>query len=150
MGFTKRYCYKDSIVRAKDFEDVLKMTHADAVFFDGWTGEFFRNFNFDIEKYESLRLSLLEESLQLKAKYESGPFSKYSNYNELKCLGNIYIHLKKDPTWLDIELALEIMDIEVPNNYMNKNESLAKFCIGEIERYFTKHGRNDIIDKITK
>jgi len=131
MSFNKRYCYKDSILRSKSYEDVLSMTKADAVFFDGWTSEFFKNFEFNTEKYKDIRTNTLEKN-----KYNSGVIVVEGA--DLHKLGNLYIHLKQDPSWLDIQIVLDILNIEVKEEDQGKFEPLCKFCIKEIERHFEK------------
>ena len=137
MGFTKRYCYKDSIIRAKSYDDVISMTKADAVFFDVWTSEFFKNFDFNIKEYEENR-NLINE----KTKFDSGShFNIYKEYESLKKLGNIYINLKEKNVshWLEISLTLELLDIEVPLEIQGRHDPLVKFCITEINNYFSKN-----------
>lgn len=132
MSFNKRYCYKNNLIKAKSYEDVLSLTRADAVFFDGWTSEFFKHFDFNTKKYDDVRNNIIIENA-----FNSGNIIYQGDY--LNKLGNLYIHLKQDPSWLDIQIVLEILDIEIEEENQGKFEPLTKFCIKEIERYFEKN-----------
>lgn len=129
MSFNKRYCYKDIVLKSKSYEDIKLITRADALFFDGWVSEFFKNFDFDTNKYKELRDSVIEKN-----KYNSGGIVVEGT--NLHKLGNIYIHLKMDPSWVDIQLTLEILNLEVKEDDQGKYKELIKFCIKEIERHF--------------
>ena len=102
---------------------------------------FLKSLNPNTEEYQSIRGNILDKTY-----FSSAPdFHKYEGYNDLKNLRNIYLNLKSSKQWLDVCLALEVLDIEVRDEDKGKFDALHRFCISEIERYFIRENRNEIL-----
>ena len=135
MGFNKRYITKQAILNCTSQDSVLKLLRADALICDAWATKFLKEFNHQVDDYQTARQILSEKT----GIYSGGEFKTYPEYQMLKSLGNVYFNLKtsrEQLEWIDISLALDLTNAPVPQEIAGYVEKLQDYCIKVIEKHF--------------
>lgn len=136
MSFNKRYISKESIMSIiKDGNNPYKLTTADSLVMDDWSSKFFDNWETNFKRYQNDRDKLYEDT-KFSSNLQTG--REHQNFDKLRHLSNILFNLHNEAQWVDIQLTLEILGGEVPENICGKFEDLRKFCIGKIMKSFEK------------
>lgn len=133
MGFHKRHINKELINSTTNFKFISDLVNADCLFMDDWSKNFFNNFNFKYKEYQSNRSKLLEDT-----KFDSTNqlILNHDNFDKLKSLSNVYINLKSNPSWCDILLVKNILDIKYNEEDSGIFDKLVIYTIYEIDKYY--------------
>jgi hypothetical protein len=133
MGFNKRYVKKDNILNSLNNEYISSYGKADALISDIWSGNFFKNYKCDYNKYEATRNNILENT---KFSSNLSDIENDSSFNKLKHLSNILINLENNPTWIDILLTSKILNIEIKEEDKGQFDKLVHICKESIKNKF--------------
>ena len=120
MSFNKRYIKREMIIdNINNLSFISSLVNSDGLIVDNWSNNFFKNFDFDFNTYQSKRLEMINNSTK-----QSG----------LKKLSNVFLNLKTNPTWVDISLVSEILNLPIDKN--KKINELANIYIEKIEEKY--------------
>lgn len=145
MGFNKRYLTKESIQKAIKSGSIYSFLKADALIeCDPWVDIFMRNYNSNPD-YLTFRDHLYYDTA---FSSDLSLIKKHNNYSYLKSLSNIYINLNLDPTWIDIILATDVLEMESQNSMSAEFTKLKNLCISNIENYLVINSRSKVIDSL--
>jgi len=137
MGFNKRYITKEMIMSNIDDESyIVNLTNADALITDYWSSKFLENFNYKYSEYQSIRESL---NTQYSLSSNLSDIQNSIDFGRLKKLSNVFINLKRNPTWLDIILASEILNFKFESNVSGKFNEMLNFTLQKIEEYYNNN-----------
>lgn len=125
MGFNKRIINKENIdSNIKNLEYIIKLTNADALIMDNWSGSFYDNLDFKWKKYQKIRQEVIDES-------EPSSIDSHQKFNKLKKISNIYFNLINNPSLVDVLLATSVMNIDKSDMSIDYND-LVSLCIKKI------------------
>jgi hypothetical protein len=134
MGFNKRYITKEMIMSNIDDESyIVNLTNADALIIDHWSSKFLKNFNYNYSEYQSIRESL---NTQYRLSSNLSDIQNSIDFGRLKKLSNVFINLKRNPTWLDIILASEILNFKFEYSLSGVFNEMLNFALQKIEEYY--------------
>jgi hypothetical protein len=131
MGFNKRFIKKEMIIRnINDLSYISKLVNADALIIDDWSDKFYKNFDFDYKNYNQLRKDIISDTEIFS---DNKVILDHSNFTKLKKLSNVYVNLKTNPSWVDIQLANSILEEVIPDDVSGKFDLLVDFFIEKID-----------------
>ena len=133
MGFNKRYVDKSFIL--KNINDLDMLLKAGAIITtDSWSQKFLADLN---PKEREVR-KIISENTQLDADLFSA-FRKYPPYNKLRSLSECLISLKIRPSWIDIGIAINKLNLQIDNaDESGKFDVLKDKCIDAIILHYEK------------
>jgi hypothetical protein len=135
MGINKRFIDKSRILgNIGNLSYVSNLRRSDIVILmDDWSDNFYKNFESDFEKYQSLRSVIISDTM-VYSNLET--VTQHANFAELKKLSNILYNLKVSPEWVDILLANSILECKIPDDISGRFDLLVDFFIDRIDNYY--------------
>jgi hypothetical protein len=134
MGFNKRFIKKDMIENnINDLSYISNLVNSDSLIIDDWSDKFYKNFDFNYNLYNKLRNDIISDTEIFS---DSKKMLYHGNFTNLKKLSNIYINLKTNPSWVDIQLANSILEVVIPDDMSGKFDLLVDFFIKKIDNNF--------------
>jgi hypothetical protein len=133
MGFNKRFVKKEMIVNnINNLNYISNLVNADALVIDDWSHKFYKNFDFNYKNYNDLRKNIISDT---EIYSDNKRILEHNSFIKLKNLSNIYINLKTNPNWVDIQLANSILEEIIPDDISGKFDLLVDFFIERINNY---------------
>jgi hypothetical protein len=130
MGFNKRFISRDLIISRNNIPDILNLLKADAIIYDKWSSNFFKNINDKWKDYQSKRESIIADNIF------SSAIPDVSDIKDMP-LSITYFNLINNPKWVDIELCFyNFRPIDIPTSIQGRFDELCKFCISLIENKY--------------
>lgn len=128
MSFNKRYVTKEQLLdRIKEGRDSLdSYLSADALILDSVSSKFVDDLS---NKNEKTR----ERLCKLYTISSGDEWRNDPDYLKLNSLADCLIYLYTDPSWIDISVALELMNIEIPESIRGQFTKIKEFVIDKIE-----------------
>lgn len=128
MSFNKRYVTKEQLLdRIKEGRDSLdSYLSADALILDSVSSKFVDDLS---NKNEKTR----ERLCKLYTISSGDEWRNDPDYLKLNSLADCLIYLYTDPSWIDISVALELMNMEIPESIRGQFTKIKEFVIDKIE-----------------
>lgn len=133
MGFHKRFISRDTVLSKKNINDVLSMLNADALIYDNWSYNFFKEIK-GLKKEDIQNFQKRRNELQMETMFKSS-LPDVSSINDIP-LSLTYINLLKDPCWIDIQLASLSFKEDIPFEIQGHFRGFCEFYINLIENKF--------------
>jgi hypothetical protein len=134
MGFNKRFVKKEMIINnINNLNYISNLVNADALVIDDWSDKFYKNFDFNYKNYNDLRKNIISDT---EIYSDNKRIIEHNSFIKLKNLSNIYINLKTNPNWVDIQLANSILEENIPDDISGKFDLLVNFFIEKIDNKY--------------
>lgn len=133
MGFNKKYIDKRFILEnISRIDDVFSKSDS-IICMDGWSSNFLGNY-FPKEKE-------IKRRIEKKFEIDSGPdYSKSDEYQRLKSLSLCLSDLTTNPTWLDISLVTDRLNLKWDNQTESgRFDIMRDKCLKSIIEHFDKN-----------
>jgi hypothetical protein len=134
MGFNKRFVKKEIIINnINNIDYISNLVNADALVIDDWSDTFFKNFDFNYNDYNDLRKNIISDT---EIYSDNKRILEHNSFIKLKKLSNVYINLKNNPDWVDIQLANSILEESISDEISGKFDLLVNFFIEKIDNKY--------------
>ena len=134
MGFNKRFVKKEMIVNnINNLNYISNLVNTDALVIDDWSDKFYKNFDFNYKNYNDLRKNIISDT---EIYSDNKRILEHNSFIKLKNLSNIYINLKTNPNWVDIQLANSILEESISDEISGKFDLLVNFFIEKIDNKY--------------
>ena len=128
MSFNKRYVTKEQLLdRIKTGRESLdSYLSADALILDSVSSKFVNDLNGGSKVIRDRLCKLY--TISSGDEWRNDP-----DYLKLNSLADCLIYLYTDPSWIDISVSLEMMNIEIPESIRGQFTKIKEFVIDKIE-----------------
>jgi len=134
MGFNKRFVKKEIIINnINNIDYISNLVNADALVIDDWSDKFYKNFDFNYKNYNDLRKNIISDT---EIYSDNKRILEHNSFIKLKKLSNVYINLKNNPDWVDIQLANSILEESISDEISGKFDLLVNFFIEKIDNKY--------------
>jgi hypothetical protein len=134
MGFNKRFVKKEMIVNnINNLNYISNLVNVDALVIDDWSDKFYKNFDFNYKTYNDLRKNIISDT---EIYSDNKRILEHNDFIKIKKLSNVYVNLKTNPDWVDIQLANSILEEIIPDDISGKFDLLVNFFIKKIDNKY--------------
>jgi hypothetical protein len=134
MGFNKRFVKKEMIINnINNLNYISNLVNADALLIDDWSDNFYKNFDFNYKTYNDLRKNIISDT---EIYSDNKRILEHNDFIKIKKLSNVYVNLKTNPDWVDIQLANSILEEIIPDDISGKFDLLVNFFIKKIDNKY--------------
>jgi hypothetical protein len=131
MGFNKKYINKKNILLDNEYISIFKK--ADVIIMDNWCSNFFDNYNWNYKDYECIRKEIIDK---YKLSSNLSDIENDGNLYKLENLSNILINLENNSTWIDVILAIRLLNFKLEEEYKGRFDRLVQICKESIKNKF--------------
>jgi hypothetical protein len=134
MGFNKRFVKKEMIINnINNLNYISNLVNADALLIDDWSDNFYKNFDFNYKTYNDLRKNIISNT---EIYSDNKRILEHNDFIKIKKLSNVYLNLKTNPDWVDIQLVNSILEEIIPDDISGKFDLLVNFFIKKIDNKY--------------